>query len=99
MLARFKAMVTGSTERRTTIRRNLQRDAGELINRVNLLLDNAHATLEKHGKPANLLVVQDNLDRLTPEVAHPLFFQHADRLKSLRAHVIYTVPIALVLAK
>ena len=98
LLTKLKSMVTGSTERRETIRRNLQRDAGQLVSRVNLLLDNAHTTLEQFKKPPNLLIVQDNLDRLSTTAAVPLFFTHADRLKATPGHVIYTVPIALVMA-
>ncbi len=88
----------GSTESRKEIRRELQNKSSELITRVNLLLDNAHKVLAKHEKPANLLIVIDNLDRLTPEVSGPLFFQNGEFLKQPRAHFIYTVPVATALA-
>jgi hypothetical protein len=98
LIARVKSMFKGSTERRLTMRRNLQKYANELIDQVNLLLDEAVRTLESAGYKPDLLIVQDNLDRLPPETARRLFLINGDLLKSLKAHVIYTVPIAMVLA-
>ncbi len=98
LMARLKSMVAGSTEHRKEIRTKLKNKSSELIARVNLLLDDAYRVLDKHKKPANLLIVVDNLDQLLPEVSGPLFFENGGFLKQLRAHVIYTVPIASVLA-
>ncbi len=98
LLARLKSMVVGNHEQRTRIRRNLQSYSSELIRRFNLLLDNAHFALEKAAKPANLLIVVNNLDRLSPGVAATLFFDSGDLLKLPRAHFVYTVPIATMLA-
>jgi len=98
LLARVKSALVGSVERRKVIRQTLQSYSSDLLSRVNLLLDNAQQTLEKYGKTPDLLIVQDNLDRLPVEIGRRLFFDNGDLLKSLRAHVIYTVPIAMVLA-
>jgi hypothetical protein len=91
-------MVVGSVEHRQTIRRELQRYSFDLVNRVNLLLDNAYEKLKASGRPANLLLVVDNLDRLTPDAGRRLFLDNSDQLQKLKAHVIYTVPVASVLA-
>ena len=98
ILARLKSAIIGSHEARTQIRRKLQSYSSELIRRFNLLLDNAHQALRTASKPANLLMVVDNLDRLSPSVASTLFFDNGEILKMPRAHFIYTVPIATVLA-
>ncbi len=99
LLTKLRSTIAGSNERRREIRQKLQRDPRELIYRFNLLLDNAHTALKKAGKPANLLIVVDNLDRLVPMVAQTLFFDRGgDLLKEPRAHIIYTVPIATALA-
>ena len=84
LLARLKSMVSGSAERKKTIRLKLQSQSFELIRRVNELLDNAHMVLEKHGRPINLLVVVDNLDRIASKVSNTLFFENGDQLKALR---------------
>jgi hypothetical protein len=98
LLARLRSSIAGSNEKRLEIRRNLQKDPMELIRRFDLLLDNAHVALQKAGKPANLLIVVDNLDRLTASVGRTLFFDSGDLLKLPRAHFIYTVPIAIALS-
>lgn len=98
LLARLKSMVKGSVQRRTIVRQQLQRYSTDLVARVNQLLDDAHRKLQDAGKPPNLLIVVDNLDRLSPDVGRRLFWDNGDWLKQLRAHVIYTVPIAPVLA-
>ena len=98
VLARIKGMVQGNVEQRYVIRRKLQNYGGELVDLVNDLLDWFASALEKnHGRP-DILIVQDNLDRLPVEVARRLFFDNGDLLKRLRAHMIFTHPIALVLA-
>ena len=98
LMARLRSMFVGSVERRKTIRKTLQSYSRDLLDRVNILLDHAGSVLEKHGKSPDLLIVQDNLDRLPVDIGRRLFFDNGDLLKSLRAHVIYTVPIAMVLA-
>jgi hypothetical protein len=98
ILARLKSMIVGSHEARREIRHKLHNFSSELIRRFNLLLDNAHLALKNASKPANLLMVVDNLDRLSPPVASRLFFDNGEMLRMPRAHMIYTVPIATVLA-
>jgi hypothetical protein len=98
MLARIKSMVQGSIERRQTIRRELQRYSADLLGRVNELLDGAARVLERAGKAPDLLIVQDNLDRLTAEPAERLFIENSDLLGRLHAHLLYTAPVAMVLS-
>ncbi len=98
IFARLTSILQGSVEHRKEIRLRLQNRSRELVNRVNLLLDDARRVLKEAGRPSNLLVVVDNLDRLEPEAIEPLFFRNGDFLKEPRAHVVYTVPIATVVA-
>lgn len=98
MLARIKSMAQGSVERRQTMRRELQRYSTDLLSRVNLLLDAAARTLERNGKSPDLLIVQDNLDRLGAEPAERLFVENGDLLGRLNAHAIYTAPVAMILS-
>lgn len=98
LLARLKSSFLGSSEQRTIIRRKLQNYSSDLIRKVNLLLDDAQSALERAGRRPDLLIVQDNLDRLQTDAARRLFHENGDLLKSLHAHVIYTVPIPMVLS-
>jgi hypothetical protein len=99
MLARIKSIMQGSVERRQTIRRELQRYSADLLNRVNELLDGAARVLERNGKSPDLLIVQDNLDRLGALPAERLFIENGDLLGRLNAHAIYTAPVAMVLSR
>jgi hypothetical protein len=98
LLARIRARVQGSVEQRQTIRLKLQSYGEELIARVNSLLDWFQNALGNAGRPPDLLIVQDNLDRLPVDVGRRLFFDHGELLKQLRAHMLFTHPIAMVLA-
>jgi hypothetical protein len=98
LLARLKSMIVGSTEHRRTIRLNLQKYGRELIDKINLVLDNAQVTLAKHKRKLQLLIVQDNLDRLPGEVSRKFYFENGDLLKLLHAHFVFTIPVAIVLA-
>lgn len=98
LMARIKSAIVGSAERRQISRRELQKYASELIERVNLVLDDAHARLDKASIKTPLLLVQDNLDRLPAEVSRRLFFDNGDLLKQLHVRMIFTVPIAIVMA-
>lgn len=98
MLARITSMVQGSDLRRETIRRELQKYSADLLSRVNQLLDDAARVLERNGKSPNLLIVQDNLDRLGAEPAERLFIENGDLLGKLNVHAIYTAPVAMVLS-
>jgi hypothetical protein len=74
LLARLKSMISGSESTRREIRQKAQNYAAELLELVNEFLDHAHEKLKKAGKPARLLIVQDNLDRIrSPEKARQLF--------------------------
>jgi hypothetical protein len=98
MLARITSMVKGSDERRQIIRRELQRYGTDLLSRVNELLDAAARVLERNHKPPDLLIVLDNLDRLSAEPAERLFIEKGDLLGKLNTHVICTAPVAMVLS-
>ena len=99
LMAYLKSMIRGSEESRRTITRTLQKYSSDLLEKVNLLLDEAHRTLAGQGDcPSRLLLVIDNLDRLPRRISEPLFFDNGDMLKSLRVRTIYTVPVAIAVA-
>ena len=93
LLARLKARVVGNREHRKLSRQKLQNYSDELLQRVNALLAHTRKVLVAEGRPARLLIVQDNLDRLRPESALRLFRDNGDILRRLEADCIWTVPI------
>ena len=98
LFAKLDSMIRGSREKRKQIRQTLQRYSTDLVNKVNLLLDDAHRVLARNNRPNRLLIVVDNLDRLTFDISEPFFFQNGDLLNQLRADVVYTVPVSIALS-
>lgn len=98
IIARLKSMIVGSEVSRTNIRRHIQNYARDLINLINGFLDHARDVLKAADKPARLLIVQDNLDRLRGDAPRRLFEQGGHMLTEVRADIIYTAPLALNLA-
>ncbi len=99
LLARIKSMIAGSEVSRKEIRQQLQNRRSDLRERVNDFLDHARSVLASAGKPERLLIVHDNLDRITaPAVVRHLFIDDGDALMDLRADLIYTAPLALKIA-
>jgi len=93
LLARLKARVVGNREHRKLARQKLQNYSDELLQRVNDLLADARETLAANGRPARLLIIQDNLDRLGRDAALRLFRDNGDFLKRIEADCIWTAPI------
>src|SRR5439155_305545 len=64
-----------------------------LASNTNVLLTAASAALRDAGKPHQLLIVFDNLDRLPPDKSERLFFEHGSQLQEMACHAVYTVSI------
>ena len=97
-MLRIQASISGSTDRRKEFRRELQNYTTDLVARVNHFLDHARERLRAQSKPDCLLIVQDNLDRLLPEPAKRLFFEHGQVLRGLKGFFIWTAPLGIQLA-
>ncbi|MBL8190192.1 MAG: ATP-binding protein [Acidobacteria bacterium] len=104
LLARALAMVTShlkaSSNRRSEIRRRLDNELGDFIERLNVFIGNAR-NLARDGNFHDLVVIVDGLEKMhyreedgTSNQA-VLFIRHADQLKSPDCHIIYTLPIFL----
>ncbi len=98
LLGRVKSEARGSLTRRREIRTKLQSYSTELIAKVNTLLDEARDTLIRKGRPAHLLVIQDNLDKLGGDIARQFFRDTSGLLRQVHAHAIFTAPVATTLA-
>lgn len=88
---------------RAELRKAIEQQSTSLLDAVNDLLDLATINLRENGHEGLVLII-DGLDKLTyRELDHSgtsthdrLFIQRSEQLASLRAHVVYTVPISLI---
>lgn len=97
-LSRFKASLRGDRARQVETKSLLRRFSRDLMDRMNQLFATASQTLRRHGRPDRLLIVQDNLDRLSRETAIEFFLTNGEVLRDLQAHMIFTPPNAITLA-
>ncbi len=98
VLAAIKSAFVGSKETRTEMRRDIKNRADELIQSINNFLSAASDALKANGKPHRLLIVQDNLDRLSREAAVSLFDESAELLQQLNAACLWTASVGTLLA-
>lgn len=105
-LARMLAAITGQirsgSSQRVEIRRRLEQNLRVFVQRLNDLVDDARVRLGRKGWK-DLVFIVDGLEKMhyaplpDGQSTHSaLFVAHAEQLKSIHSHVIYTVPISLV---
>ncbi|MDI9336643.1 MAG: hypothetical protein QM520_06415 [Gammaproteobacteria bacterium] len=102
IMARLTAEMKTASSRRITTRQKLEREQAVFIEKLNILLLDARAKVQKHGHKDIVLIV-DGLEkmhyRILPDKqsshAH-LFVVHAEQLKAPHCHIVYTLPISLV---
>ena len=99
LLARVMGQIKSGEQVKHTIRLKLDPQVSQLIERANLLLSEAQKKLRRP-----LVVIVDNLDRIvlqetdaTDRTNHDvIYIDHGDQLCSLKAHIIYTIPISML---
>ncbi len=95
-LGRVTALLKGTQDHRTEIRKKVLKSPDQLIFSVNQIIDECHLAITKGGSYEELLLIFDNLDRYPPETVRKVLVDQADNLKRLRCNIIYTVPISLI---
>lgn len=87
---------------RALLREEIEKRSTSLLEAVNDILTTATVRLREDGKEGLVLII-DGLDKLVRRdlenggnTHDRLFIHRSDQLASLRAHVIYTVPISLI---
>jgi len=96
LLGKLTSDIKAGSQRKVTLRQELDNYISGLIDSTNRLLDDAVAKIKSHTSCADLLVIIDNIDRVPVERSESLFFDHADHLKQVRCNVIYTMPISIL---
>lgn len=101
--AKLTATLKASPDTRAKIREIVEPHTISLIEALNQFIAEAMAQLPQQSTQ-KLVVIADNLDRITPVIAgegarsnhEQIFIDRSEQLKALDCHVIYTVPISLV---
>ena len=101
--AKLTATLKASPDTRAKIRQIIEPHTVSLIEALNQFIAEAMANLPQQSTQ-KLVVIADNLDRITPVIAgegarsnhEQIFIDRNEQLKALNCHVIYTVPISLV---
>jgi hypothetical protein len=107
MIAKLLARITGQIrtghKSRKDIRLKLDPQIFALIERINEYIRAALPEIKRKGY-RDLVIIIDNLDRIvlrvldegTGRTTHDaLYLEHAEQLKALDVHIIYTVPISM----
>jgi len=103
LLARITGQIKTGQQIRKDIRLKLDPQIFQLIERINEFIRAALPQIKKKGF-RDLVLIIDNLDRIvlrdldekTGRTTHDaLYLEHAEQLKALDAHMIYTVPISM----
>lgn len=107
-ILRFLSLITSSIrsggEQRIKLRKQIRRRLNTFFDRMNDLLTEARDQVREAGFQ-DLVVIVDGLEKMPyrkeEEAAHSnhsvFFVQHAEALKKPCCHIIYTVPISLLL--
>ncbi len=101
-IAKIHAKTQDSPQLRRRLREYLEPRTSGIITAINQeLLKGAVVELKKHGRQG-LVVIVDNLDRVTYRMlpsgrSQPeyLFIDRGDELRQLQCHMVYTIPLAL----
>ncbi len=97
LLNRIKSMMIASAVHRKTIRKKLHSYTVDMLHQVNRLLDDARVSLKRIDRVPHIVIAIDNIDHMPTDIAAKLFYDGADIFNSLRANIIFPVPISLKL--
>jgi AAA ATPase domain len=89
---RLAANASSSTKK--TIIESIEPRLSDLISRCNDLIRDVKSRLPEIGKKGLIIIIED-LDKLSVEKAEELFFNHSHILCRLQTHVIFTFPVSL----
>ncbi len=102
LMGKITVQLKTGIESKQTIRRRLDPQVSQLIDKINLLLRSGEAALRARSRQG-LVVIVDGLDRVMYRTlddgrrnSHDaLFIEHGDQLRACRVHLVYTVPISM----
>jgi hypothetical protein len=98
--------IKGSPDAREKLRKAFEPDAGNWIDAVNDVLDQALLAVREKGFQ-DLCIIVDDLDKLTRvkhskadcSISENLFVNRAPQLTGLHCHVVYSIPLELAISQ
>jgi energy-coupling factor transporter ATP-binding protein EcfA2 len=103
ILASVTSQIRSGSSSRKEIRRKLEQNVSILVERINLMImDVAERGKDKGFK--GLAVIADSMEKIPLQILNEhtgvtnhslLFVEHAEQLKSLKCHLVMTVPVSL----
>jgi hypothetical protein len=93
--AKIFSVMKLETKDREIMRRKLENNLSGLIEKINVLLQNAEKQVKAHGKKGLIFMI-DSLDRLRQGIDKELFFANGSFFKQLNGNFIFVVPISLL---
>ena len=92
--AKMRASGNASYSTKKTVIANIEPRISDLIGNCNALIREIKGKLPECGKQGLIIIIED-LDKLSVDKAEELFFNHSHILSTLQTHVIFTFPISL----
>lgn len=96
LLSRLTSSIKGGHKSIMETRHVLRQRVSELIDKMNELFRVLREALKSAGKPYELALVVDNLDRLPPDIMENAFSKWASLFAQLKIHLVMTVPLPLI---
>ena len=98
LILKFTAALQGSSAHAQSVREKLRTYPDVLLERANVILEEANRTLKAGGRKCGLILVFDNLDRYEPDQMEMALFRSSDLIRKLKCHAVFTVPLGLAYA-
>ncbi len=104
MMATLTSKIRTGSNHRKQIRIKVERRLEDLVSRLNMLVDNVREQAKKAGYHRGLVIIVDSLEKMMLKkigeqrmTNHAmLFVEHAEHLRGLPCHTVYTVPVSLL---
>jgi hypothetical protein len=97
---KLKAGLSGSSERATAIRTTLKNRFSDFAVKFNTFIEQVNAQLRREEKGRELLFIVDGLEKtFSAEVRRKIIIEESNRIRSIKANTIFTLPIELMKEK
>jgi hypothetical protein len=94
---KLKAGLSGSNERAMAIRTTLKNRFSDFAVKFNTFIEQVNEQLRREDKGRELLFIVDGLEKtFSAEVRRKIIMEESNRIKSIKANTIFTLPIELM---